>query len=349
MILQLNDKGEQIGEPFKSIRAAARAMGVHKNSITKVVDKPDRKSCGYFWKYKSDNTIPTTQVETIGIGTKEFHDFEKDILPYLKNIGERAKEKNESQGHQQIKISGDAFAIVMLSDIHGGAKSDYAQIEHDIKIIRDTPDMYCILAGDLTDNFIIGKLQALQKFQSTTFDDEMRFLEWMINILEGSLIAFVSGNHDNWTKKIAAYDILKKLLKNTPCLFDNNEVRFKLKGDHFSEDWLIRHKMKWSSIFNPTHGGEVMWERGEKPFDVVLSGHTHIASLYREFIKHDVKRASILLGTYKLRDEYQVECGFGKTHSNSRGSGALVYDSNGNRHWCDNVIEAVKYLDYLKK
>ena len=234
-----------------------------------------------------------------------------------------------------------------MSDIHGGAKSDYAQIEHDIKIIRDTQDMYCILAGDLTDNFIIGKLQSLQKFQSTTFDEEIRFLEWMINILQGSLIAFVSGNHDNWTKKLVAYDFLKQMLKNTPCLFDNNEVRFKLIGDNFSEDWLVRHKMKWSSIFNPTHGGEVMWERGERPFDVVISGHTHIASLYREFIKHDIKRASILLGTYKLRDEYQVELGFAKTHSNSRGSGSLVYDSNGNRHWFDNVIDAVKYLDFL--
>ena len=341
MIIQKNEQGDVVGQ-YKTSREAAAAMGCGKTSINRaIVEKI--KFGGFTWS-REDGGF---KVE--GVNAKEFHDFEKDILPYLKSIGERALEKTEAQSNQSITINSDAFALVILSDVHGGAKSDYAQIETDIKMIRDTPDMYCILAGDLTDNFIIGKLQSLQKFQSTTFDDEIRFIEWFIGVLESSLIAFVSGNHDGWTRKVSAYDHLRKLLKNTPCLFDNNEVRFKLKYSNYSEDWLVRHKMKWSSIFNPTHGGEVMWERGEKPFDVVVSGHTHIGSLYREFVKHDKKRSSILLGTYKLRDEFQVECGFGRTHSGSRGSAALVYDQQGNKHWCDNIPMAVDLLNYFKE
>lgn len=302
------------------------------------------KSCGF--RTVSPNK---ERPKLTGVTPEVYHDFENDILPYLKGIGKRASEKNAIERNQLITMPDGAFAIAMLSDVHGGAKADYEQIEKDIKQIRDTEDMYSILAGDLTDNFIIGKLANLQKFQSTTFDDEMRFLEWFIDILRDSLICFVSGNHDNWTKKMVAYDHLKKMLKGVPTLFDNNEVRFKLRQNGKTEDWLVRHKMKWSSIFNPTHGSEVMWERGERPFDVVLSGHTHIGSLCREFIKHDKKRHSILLGTYKLRDEYGVECGFAKTHSESKGSGVMVYDGLGNKYWCDSVEKGVRLLNLFKK
>lgn len=303
------------------------------------------KTCKKFPSVRLDGE----KVEIHGITPQKYHDFEEDILPYLKQIGKRASEKNTIERNQTITMPNGAFAIVMMSDVHGGAKADYEAIENDIKTIRDTSDMYCILAGDLTDNFIIGKLATLQKFQSTTFDDEMRFIEWFINILKGSLIAFISGNHDNWTKKMSAYDHLKALLDDVPILFDNNQVRFKLNHMNNTEQWLVRHKFKWSSIFNPTHGMQVTWERGEKPFDVVVGGHTHIATLCNEFIKHDIKRYAVLLGTYKLRDEYATECGFAHTHSDTVGSGAFVYDGKGNKYWCDSVVKAKGLLNLFKK
>jgi predicted phosphodiesterase/DNA-directed RNA polymerase subunit RPC12/RpoP len=301
------------------------------------------KSCGHR-TVNPDKGVPTIK----GVTATVHHDFERDILPYLKKIGKRAAEKNNIERNQTIQMPSGPFAISMMSDIHGGAKSDYDAIERDIKTVRDTEDMFCVLAGDLTDNFIIGKLANLQKFQSTTFDDEIRFIEWFINTLKSSLIAFVSGNHDNWTKKLSAVDHLKTLMDGVPCLFDNNQVRFRLEQNGETEQWLVRHKFKYSSIFNPTHGMQVTWERGEQPYDVVLGGHTHIASLCNEFIKHDKKRFAVLLGTYKLRDEYGVELGYAHTHSDTAGSGCFVYDGHGEKIWCDTIQKAVKLLDYYK-
>jgi predicted phosphodiesterase len=318
----------------------------------------ERKRCNYCNKkivvdkiriddvIKADGEINKPIIS--GLTPEVHHDFEKDILPYLKMIGNRAIEKNSIERNQTITMPDGPFAIAMLSDIHGGSKADYVSIERDIKAIRDTADMYSILAGDLTDNFIIGKLANLQKFQSTTFDDEMRFLEWFLGILKDSMIAFVSGNHDNWTRKLTAFDHLRKLIDGVPTLFDNNQVRFRLVQNGVTEKWLVRHKFKYSSIFNPTHGMQVTWERGEQPFDVVLGGHTHIAALCNEFIKHDVKRFAVLLGTYKLRDEYGVELGYAHTHTDTAGSACFVYDGYGNKIWCDTVQKAIPILNYFK-
>lgn len=316
----------------------------------------ERKRCNYCNRkivatkiiILNDGDVVVEKPQISGITPEVHHDFEKDILPYLKMIGTRAAAKNEIERNQSITMPDGPFTLVMVSDVHGGAKSDYDAIERDAKTIRDTQDMYAILAGDLTDNFIIGKLANLQKFQSTTFDDETRFLEWFINIIKDSLIAFVSGNHDNWTKKLTALDHLKKLLGKVPTLFDNHQVRFRLIQNGITEKWLVRHKFKYSSIFNATHGMQVTWERGEQPYDVVLGGHTHIAALCNEFIKHNKKRFAVLLGTYKLRDEYGVELGFAHTHSETSGSACFVYDGYGNKYWCDTIQKAVPLLKFFK-
>lgn len=50
MIIKLNEQGEQVGLPYKSIREAGRDLGVAHQSIMKVLDKDGRTSCGFQWK-----------------------------------------------------------------------------------------------------------------------------------------------------------------------------------------------------------------------------------------------------------------------------------------------------------
>lgn len=270
--------------------------------------------------YKDDSPIVS------GITADESVDFESEILPYLMKIGAKAEIKNDVERSQVIDMGYKPFAIAMLSDVHGGAKADYKAIQDDLSTISSTKRMYAIAAGDICDNFIIGKLQSVQKFQSTTIDMEQRFLRWFFEKLKGSLVAVCSGNHDDWTKKISAIDPAKEILKGVDVLFGSSQIKFDLKWGNNTHKYLVRHKFKHSSIFNPTHGMEVFWERGDNEFDVAISGHTHIATLCRPFIKHDKERFAILLGTYKLRDEFGRECGFADTHSDSRGCGAMCYN-----------------------
>ena len=287
--------------------------------------------------------------EIEGVLPHEAHDFEADILPYLIKIGQQAKTKTEREKIQKITMPNKPFMLAIMADVHGGAKTDYEAIYEDVNRIKNNPDIYAILAGDLTDNFIIGKLQSIQKEQSTTFQMEQRFLVWFLENLESSLIAVVSGNHDNWTKKLSGFDITRHLLRNVRCLYDRNQVVFDLLRNGYKTRFLVRHKYKHSSIFNPTHGMEVFWERGGLDWDIAIGGHTHIATLCRPFIKHDRKRFAVLLGTYKLRDEYGRELGFADTHSDSRGSGCFVFRPDSDTPiWFDSLEDGEKFLEYLK-
>jgi len=311
-------------------------------------------SCSYLFTLNPERRNNQTVIneeerpEIIGVLARERVNID-EIYPYLEKVGERAKEKNRIEDNQSIRMPNKPFMVALLSDIHGGAKSDYEAIKRDVELIKSDPDIYAILAGDLTDNFIIGKLQSIQREQSTTFDMETRFLIWFIKSISESLIAVVSGNHDNWTRRMSGIDEMRNLLRNTLCLYDTQQSLFTIEWSGHKSKVLVRHRYKHGSIFNPTHGMEVFWERGGLDFDIAIGGHTHIATLCRPFIKHDKKRYAILLGTYKLRDDYAKEIGVARTHSDSRGSGALVFLPDYDVPiWFDNLVIARNFLDFVR-
>jgi hypothetical protein len=295
------------------------------------------KDCKYQW------SVPIGKPVIEGITASERVNFEGDIMPYLIKIGERAKEKNIVESEQVIEMPDGPFAIAMLSDIHAGGKSDYAAIKRDVDIICSTEGMYVGNAGDDTDNFIIGTLQGIQKEQPTTFDMEVRFLEWLFTKLSGNILFWCSGNHNNWTKRLSGIDFIREGLKGTNCLYDSAQISFTLKWGINTEKWLVRHKWRNYSVFNHTHGIEVGWERIGLNFDVGVGGHTHIATLCRTFIREGKKRYAILLGTYKLRDNFGRECGF--PQSVGTGSGAKVYHPDGRTFWCEDLLTARDVLN----
>jgi hypothetical protein len=290
------------------------------------------KDCNYQWLER----IEEPKIE--GITAEERTDFEGDIMPFLKEIGERAKAKNEAESNQTITMPNRPFAVAILSDIHGGGKCDYKAIERDVNIIVDTPDMYVGNLGDDTDNFINAKLQWIQKAQPTTFDMETRFLEWLFKKLSGNVLFWVSGNHNNWTSKASGIDFIREGLKGTHCLYDSSQIFFTLKWGNNEQKWLVRHKWKYSSILNPTHGIEVGWERVGLNFDVGAGGHTHIATLCRPFVREGKKRFALLMSTYKIRDNFGRECGY--ADSVDLGSGAFVYHPDGRSFWCEDLLTA---------
>jgi hypothetical protein len=290
------------------------------------------KDCGHYWRERIEEPI----VE--GITSEERVSFEGDIMPYLKIIGQRAKKKNNDEVNQVITMPNKPFALALISDIHAGGKADYEAIEKDIELITHTDGMYVGNIGDDTDNFITAKLQFIQKEQPTTFDMEVRFLEWLFKKLSGHVLFWVSGNHNNWTKKASGVDFIREGLMGTKCLYDSAQIYFTLKWGDNEQRWLVRHRWRHGSIFNPTHGIEVGWERVGFNFDVGCAGHTHIATLCRPFIREGKKRFAVLMGTYKTRDNFGREMGFSSPVGT--GSGAFVYHPDGRSFWCEDLITA---------
>lgn len=257
----------------------------------------------------------------------------------------RVQSRADAKLRQRITLPGNLpTAIVFISDIHfGDSFTDYAQVYADAQVIRETPGMYAILAGDMVDNWITPKLQWIQRHQAVPLEDEWALCEdYLQNQLGDKLLAVVSGNHDARTDQLGGIDYLKLLLQNADVLYDQNEVIFQLCLGGYEWGVKVRHKWRGRSEINQTHGIEKDLRLGSDDWDIGVGGHTHAATTFREFVYHDRLRLAVQLGTYKFDDHYGAQCGFPRTVGN--GSGAVVFYPSGEWHQCRNVEMAAKVL-----
>ncbi len=250
---------------------------------------------------------------------------------------------------QTITLNTDRpIAIAYLSDLHlGSAGTDYISVKRDAELVRDTDGMYAVFHGDGMDNWIVGKLQGLQRNQVVQYDDEWRLFASWIGILSPKLLAVVSGNHELWSYKIAHLDIVRDALKGVRCLYDKHQVVFDLHLNKTRIRHIVRHKWRYNSIYNPTHGLEVAWDRGDIDYDVAIGGHTHIGTFFREFVRHNKKRLAVLTGTYKLVDTFARELGFARPYG--KGAGAIIYFPDGKLFHVDDIATAAALLKSLRK
>lgn len=272
----------------------------------------------------------------------------EDIRPYLHTLADRARLKNEKQLNQSITLPDKPCVVALFGDQQFGSKCDYQRLLADADLVASTANMFAIQGGDVADNFIIGKLVALQKQQPTTFDQELRAAIWWVERIAPSMLVWCGGNHESWTRKVSGIDFWRTKLQDCLCLYDPYQVRFKLHHCGHSWDWCVRHKWRGSSVFNPTHGIEVGWERLAS-FDVGVGFHTHIATLCRPFIKDGIRRFAVLIGTYKLRDAYARELGFAQTAPDSNGSGAFVFPGDGRMIWENDLQTAADMLKMYRE
>lgn len=276
------------------------------------------------------------QVSISGLKPVDHVEVEEEILPYMRKLCERAKQKSSDENSQVIDFGNAPFGIVNISDIHFGGKIDIDALEKDMNTILNTPRLYVFLSGDLFDNFIIGKLQSIQTNQPTTHAHEIKLVEWFLNKMKERIIVCVTGNHDNWTYKLSGVDYIKTLVDGWNILYARDEARFTVRGGAVNQKWIVRHKFKYKSLYNPTHGAEVNWERGDYDYDVAVAGHEHRASLIRPFVRHGKVRYAVCLGTYKIRDEYARENGFARCVGNSS---AFIYKPDGSMLHTDGDVQ----------
>lgn len=258
----------------------------------------------------------------------------------------RVFQRFEKRRNQVVRLEVPC-ALAMLSDAHfGSVETDYIALKQDAEIVRDTPGMYAGFHGDGVDNWILGKMQALQRGQAMPFDAEWQLFYRWLDMLRGKLVYVVAGNHDNWTIKAAGFDRVREALRGTQVLYHSDQIVFKLEVGPKEYVVKVRHKWRGSSVFNVTHAIEVGWQRGGDNFDIGIGGHTHQGTFHRPFARHGRERHAVLTGTYKIEDKYGVELGLEKPLG--RGCGAFLFDKAGDLHFEPDLVKAADYLEYLK-
>ncbi len=295
---------------------------------------------------KTDDTMPVVRPLIVGVTNNDYINIE-DIWELAEISFDATLEKEKRRNAQRIEFPAKPIALVLLSDLHiGNASTDYRQLRKDAQLINETEGMHAIFHGDGIDNWIVPKLQQLQRGQAVNFEHELMLFESWLSMISDKLVAVVSGNHDNWTHSMSGVDIVKRMLKKTKVLYDRDEIRTIISLGNKEWEFCIRHKWLGSSIYNPTHGIERFSRMGAS-FDIGIGGHTHIASLSREFVSNDNRQCmAIITGTYKRYDGFARQLGL--PHCPHNGSGAIILQPNGTSLWIRNLNDAAEYITYLR-
>ena len=297
--------------------------------------------------YTSDG-VPKPRIE--GVPLAEGDDVDEDEIWRL--ALQKSQKKAQHEGRKQssiITFDHGPVCLAFLADLHTGSTGvDYARLDSDACLIRDTPGMYTGLAGDLTDNFIMGRLQAIRFGAEFSITQEWVLAKRILKVLAPSMLFSVSGNHDLWSYALTGIDYMKEVNKqiNPDILYAKYDLPFVLSvgGNEFRI--RARHSWKGSSIYNDTHGIEraAKFDKG-RHFDVGVGAHTHASGLYRQFNNGGQTGHAILCGSYKVHDSFPDKVGFPK--ANKSAAVAMVFSDNPNLiPWGTNCLETA--ADYMR-
>ena len=110
---------------------------------------------------------------------------------------------------QVIDLGSDVKEVVLypMGDLHiGSSHYDLKKIKQTINLIKDDPNAYCILNGDMINNNIVGSVGDIftEKFNPQKQIDKLVDL---FTPIKDKILSIVSGNHEYRTYKNTGIDI----------------------------------------------------------------------------------------------------------------------------------------------
>ena len=250
-----------------------------------------------------------------------------ELLPNKEEVWERAKREygilhkyHEKRRNQKITFDQKRIGIVWIADLHLGDNGvDYERLERETLLIRQTPNMYAMLGGDVANSFILGKMARIRNESNFSIPNEFALFAYWLELIQPALLVVVAGNHDNWFSMLTGIDYFRSVVeKLTPkVLYDQDEVVFTLDVGGWQRIVKARHKWRGNSQYNSTHAIEKAPKFGTL-FHIGLGGHIHRGGFARQFEVSDsgemVEAYALMAGTYKRYDGYARRLGFEQTN-----------------------------------
>jgi len=203
------------------------------------------------------------------------------------------------------------IGVSYLTDIHfGGGGVDYELLYNHLETVKDTPNMFLLMGGDIIDAFSPTKHQTGMMADVFNPDEQV---EAMMDILQqmdalGKLGAVQVGNHDYWADQ-AGYRF-ERFLRELQCpVFQGAgdlHIMVGDQGERYQVYWSHTHF--GSSRINITNSTKRALDFSSRNAEIALLGHTHQASA-EVFDKAGRQFAGIVGGTYKLHDKWAARWG----------------------------------------
>lgn len=261
-----------------------------------------------------------------GVTSRGEDDFEEVYRRAVYDFKRKASTHHKRK-HQIIQFPYGPILIVFAGDQHfGNAGTDVERAFREAELIRSTPGAYAWLMGDICDNYIVGKLQAVRFASRSSVPDEWLLSRKYLETLGDKIIAVNSGNHPGWTEMLTGIDYDREITPEGP-LYDTDEITATVRVGRGSVVIRARHKWKGNSIYNPTHGMERAARFDTPNVDILAGAHTHPGAMVREFNLDGKPRLAVQSSAYKFIDGYAKREGF--TQNDWSTAAAVLIHDNG--------------------
>ncbi len=215
----------------------------------------------------------------------------------------------EARRWMEIKVkSNKPIGVCFMGDPHiDNNGCNWPLLRRDIKVLEDTPGMYAVNIGDLTDNWV-GRLVRLYADQEMSKKQAWKLAKYLMRDSGIKWLCHLLGNHDAWND--GPYLIKANAQPMVPV--EDWQSRFQIA---FPNGQKVRvhaaHDFPGSSIWNKMHGPQkaaMMLERA----DIFACGHKHEWAINesenanRDFVYHLIRARG-----YKFIDSYSDQLGYG--------------------------------------
>lgn len=232
----------------------------------------------------------------------------KDLIEQACARFEEHRNAKDARRWMEIKVNTkQPIAVAFVGDPHiDNNGCNWPLLRRDISILENTPGLYAVNIGDLTDNWV-GRLVRLYADQEMSKKQAWKLAKYLLRDAKIKWLAHILGNHDAWND--GPYLIKANAAPVVPV--EDWQSRFQIV---FSNGARVRvhaaHDFPGSSIWNGMHGPQkaaMLFEQA----DIYACGHKHTWSIVhgenanRDFVYHLIRAKG-----YKAIDSYADQLGY---------------------------------------
>jgi len=223
------------------------------------------------------------------------------------------EENSPTVGYDEVQIDIETkskILMVPLMDSHFGSRYTYAHnFIETVEFIAENPQVYTGFNGDLADNYNTSAYKAGQIEQRIPIQIQKSMVENMVKKLQGKILWFVNGCHDEWSYYNDGFDLAQYLAhKDQQGYYMGHGGRVILKIGDIEYKLLVIHNTFRNSSINDGHG--LKWAcREQIGFDIGVKGHNH-QPFVSSYILRGKPRYGMAGCTWKGQDRHGSKRGF---------------------------------------
>lgn len=291
-------EAESLVAQHGSIRAAARESGIPFETLrSRLRGAKDR------------SVAAASESEII------FPDLPSSELPAPELVDQACKRfashlaAREARRWMEIKVkSNKPIGVCLVGDPHiDNNGCNWPLLREHIRLLEETPGMYAVGIGDLTDNWV-GRLVRLYADQEMSKKQAWKLAKWLLRETKIKWLVHLLGNHDLWND--GPYLIKAASAPQVPV--EEWQSRFQLVFPNGSRVRVhAAHDFPGTSIWNKMHGPQKAAMLNEQA-DIYACGHKHEWAINEgENAQRGFTYWLVRSRGYKFIDSYADQLGYG--------------------------------------